>query len=913
MQAAVRPAAVAAAKFRRNTVRTRTLKWVRVFAIKEERRSSMAKITPMMQQYFEIKEKYKHCLLFFRLGDFYEMFFEDAVIASKELEITLTGKDWGQPERAPMCGVPFHSADGYIARLVEKGYKVAICEQVEDPKAAKGIVKREVVRVITPGTVVDTISLDESKNNYILSIYGNSAGYGIAVCDVTTGEFQTTEFSSIQAAAKILDETARFSPAEVICNDAFLSNPLAKEIGERFHLFLNDIDSRMYEYTTAKEMLQKHFRVKTLEGYGLKKKLFAVSASGALMWYLNETQKNDLSHISNLKYYTTGDFMLLDISSRRNLELTETMREKSKKGSLLSVLDKTQTAMGARLLRKWVEQPLLSVEEICKRLDGVEELFEDLFLREEIKDILRSMYDFERIMSRVVYQNANGRDLVALKNSIENLPLLKQILARCKSSYLTELYHQLDTLENIHALIAQSIVEDPPFSVREGGMIREGYSDDVDTYTKAKRDGTTWIHQLEEKEKEKTGIKNLKVRFNKVFGYYIEITKSNLDAVPENYIRKQTLANGERFITPELKELEELILGAEDKITTLEYELFCEIRNAIASEVERIQYCAHTVAVLDCLQSLAEVAKSQNYAKPVVDDGDIIRIIGGRHPVVEKMMAGQFIPNDTYLDEEETRLAIITGPNMAGKSTYMRQTALIVLMAQMGSFVPAEEAHISIVDRIFTRVGASDDLSAGQSTFMVEMTEVANILHNATAKSLLILDEIGRGTSTFDGLSIAWAVLEYIADQNQIGAKTLFATHYHELSELEGKLSGVKNYCVAVQEQGEDIIFLRKIQRGGADHSYGVQVAKLAGLPNKVIRRSGQILKQLNAADITKKTKKIAVESKENMEETAKQVDMFHVAEHQMIDEILKLDVMAMTPIEALQTLFELQKKAKGM
>ncbi|MBR6543088.1 MAG: DNA mismatch repair protein MutS [Anaerotignum sp.] len=697
----------------------------------------MAKITPMMQQYFEIKENYKHCLLFFRLGDFYEMFFEDAVIASKELEITLTGRDCGQEERAPMCGVPFHSADGYIARLVEKGYKIAICEQVEDPKVAKGLVKRDVVRVITPGTVVDNTVLDETKNNYILSVFSSNSGYGIAVCDVTTGEFQTTEFGSVQAAAKILDETARFSPAELICNTEFLSSPLAKEMEQRFHLYLNDIDSRMYDYNTAKDALLKHFKVKTLDGYGLKKKLLAVAASGALMWYLNETQKNDLSHISSLKYYTTGDFMLLDVSSRRNLELTETMREKNKKGSLLSVVDKTQTAMGARLLRKWVEQPLLSKEEINKRLDGVEELFNDLFLREEIKDILRSMYDFERIMSRVVYQNANARDLAALKNSIENLPLMKNILSRCKSPYLMELFDQLDPLVNIHELIEQSIVEDPPFSVREGGMIRSGFHDELDTYIKAKENGTAWIKQLEEEEKEKTGIKNLKIRYNKVFGYYIEITRSNLEQVPENYIRKQTLANAERFITPELKELEEIILGADDKITTLEYDLFCEIRNAVAAEVERIQYCAYIVSVIDCLQSLGEVAQSMHYVKPVVDDGDVIDIKGGRHPVVEKMMSSQFIPNDTYLDQDDTRLAIITGPNMAGKSTYMRQTALIVLMAQIGSFVPADEAHIGIVDRIFTRVGASDDLSAGQSTFMVEMTEVANILNNATNKSFV--------------------------------------------------------------------------------------------------------------------------------------------------------------------------------
>ncbi|WP_304507289.1 DNA mismatch repair protein MutS [Anaerotignum sp.] len=873
----------------------------------------MAKITPMMQQYFEIKENYKHCLLFFRLGDFYEMFFEDAMIASRELEITLTGKDWGQEERAPMCGVPFHSADGYIARLVEKGYKVAICEQVEDPKMAKGIVKRDVVRIVTPGTVLDHAVLDERKNNYILAIYSSQAGYGIAVCDVSTGEFQTTEFTSIQAASKIIDEIARFSPAEVICNELFLGNPLAKEIKEKFYYFLNDIDNRMFDFATAKDTILKHFQLKTLDGFGLNKKPMAVAAAGGLLWYLLETQKNDLNHISSVKYYTAGDFMLLDVSSRRNLELTETMREKSRKGSLLWVLDKTQTAMGARLLRKWVEQPLLSAVEIQKRLDGVEELCTDLFLREEIKDILRSMYDFERIMGRVIYQSANARDLAALKNSIENLPLLKNILARCKSPYLTELCDKLDPLENIHELIEQAIVDDPPFSVREGGMIKQGFHGDLDTYMQAKEKGTLWIQQMEEEEREKTNIKNLKVRYNKVFGYYIEVTKSNIKDVPEGYIRKQTLANCERYITPELNELAELILGAEEKIVTAEYEIFTEIREAVAAEVERIQYCAYIVAVVDVLQSFAEVAQSMNYVKPLVDEGDMISVTAGRHPVVEKMMQGQFIPNDVYLDQEETRLAIITGPNMAGKSTYMRQTALIVLMAQIGSFVPAEAAHIGIVDRIFTRVGASDDLSAGQSTFMVEMSEVANILNNASSKSLLILDEIGRGTSTFDGLSIAWAVLEYIADVKQIGAKTLFATHYHELSELEGKLSGVKNYCIDVQEMGEDIIFLRKIKRGGADHSYGVQVARLAGLPLKVIRRSGQILNQLNAADITKKAKKIAVESKENAEEAAKQIDMFSLKENQMIDEISKLDVMSMTPIEALQTLFELQKKAKGL
>lgn len=866
-----------------------------------------------MQQYFEIKERYKHHLLFFRLGDFYEMFFEDAVIAAKELEITLTGKDWGQEERAPMCGVPFHSADTYIARLVEKGYRVAICEQIEDPKTAKGIVKRDVVREITPGTVTDNRMLDATKNNYIMSVFATKNGYGIAVCDVTTGEFQTTEFPTVLAADCILDETARFAPAEVVCNEAFLQHPIAIEMKNRFRMLWNDIDERMFAYHTAKDTLTAHFGVASLDGFGLAKKEIAISAAGGLLWYLLDTQKNNLQHISALQYYTIGDFMPLDIASRRNLELTETMREKNKKGSLLSVLDETKTASGARMLRKWLEQPLLSAEQICRRLDAVEELHKDLFLREEIKEVLESIHDFERIMGRVVYQTANARDLVMLKQSAEHLPKLKRLLCRCQTPYLQQLHDTLDTLENIYDLIAQAIVEEPPFSVREGNMICHGYSDELDTYTQAKKEGTAWIQKMEEDEREKTGIKNLKIRFNKVFGYYLEVTKSNLEEVPDNYIRKQTLANCERYITTELQDLAELILGSEEKIVELEYQLFVEIRNAIAGEMERIQKTANIIATVDVLQCFAEVAQQQNYTKPVVDDGDVLDIQGGRHPVVEKWGNGQFIPNDTYLNADDTRLAIITGPNMAGKSTYMRQTALIVLMAQIGCFVPAQKAHIGVVDRIFTRVGASDDLSAGQSTFMVEMMEVANILHHATSRSLLILDEIGRGTSTFDGLSIAWAVLEFIADKKQLGAKTLFATHYHELSELEGKLEGVKNYCIAVQEQGEDIIFLRKIQRGGADHSYGVQVAKLAGLPVKVIKRSNQILKQLNAADITKKAKKLAEQSQKQQEEEAQQMDMFAMVETQITDELKQMDVMSMTPIDALQALFALQKKAKGL
>ncbi len=865
-----------------------------------------------MEQYFEIKKQYKHCLLFFRLGDFYEMFFEDAMIASKELEITLTGKDWGQEERAPMCGVPFHSAEGYIARLIEKGYKVAICEQVEDPKQAKGIVKREVVRVITPGTVLDNRILDETKNNYILCIYSDRSGYGMAVCDVTTGEFLVTEFSGVQAMGKMGDEIARYAPAEILCNDLFSQYAIAKELERKFHLKLNLCDDWMFEKQTAEKNLCNHFKVQTLEGYGLKDKPFAVCAGGCLIQYLYDTQKNDLHHISQIKLYASQDYMLLDASSRKNLELTETMREKNRKGSLLWVLDKTKTAMGARLLRKWVEQPLIDANEIQKRLDSVEELKNELFIREEIKEVLGSMYDFERIMSRVVYQSANCRDLVALKHSIENLPLLKEIIRKCKTAYIKKLYESLDPLQNIYALIDKAIVEEPPFTVREGGMIKQGFSGELDVLLKAKTEGTTWIQELEEEEREKTGIKNLKIKYNKVFGYYIEVTKSNLNEVPDRYLRKQTLANCERYITPQLSDLAELILGAEEKIVGLEYTLFTEIRNAIAAEVERIQYCAHITSVVDSIQSLAEIAQSMNYVKPKLNVEGIIDICGGRHPVVEKMIPTQFIANDVFLDNQESRLSIITGPNMAGKSTYMRQTALIVLMAQIGSFVPADSADIGITDRIFTRVGASDDLSSGQSTFMVEMTEVANILNNATANSLLILDEIGRGTSTFDGLSIAWSVLEYIADKRMIGAKTLFATHYHELTELEGKLQGVKNYCIAVEEQGEDIIFLRKIKRGGADNSYGIQVAKLAGLPNQVIKRSGQILNQLNAADITKKAKKIAQESQEQSQQKTQQLDMFSFKETQLLEEIKQLDVMAMTPIEALQELFEIQKKAKG-
>ncbi len=873
----------------------------------------MAKVTPMMEQYFEIKNKYRHCLLFFRLGDFYELFFEDAVIGSRELGLTLTGKDWGQSERAPMCGVPFHSADGYIDKLVQNGYKVAICEQVEDPKEAKGIVKRDVIRVVTPGTVIDNEVLDENKNNYIMSIYGDSNGYAIAVCDVTTGEFQTAEFVSANAEEKLYDEAARFMPAEIIVNEKFSETECAGKIGRILNIKLSVSENNCFSYRNAVKSICRHFNVLNVDGLGLNGRVFAACASGALLDYLYETQKNNLEHISKISIYSTSDFMLLDANTRRNLELTETMREKNRKGSLLWVIDRTKTAMGARLLRKWVEQPLISSYDINKRLDAVEELVNDFFRREEIKDVLSTMHDFERIMSRIVYKTANARELVNLKTSIENMPQLKKLLKECKSPYLSQIYNELDTLEDIFSLIDKAIVEDPPFSVREGGMIKKGYSSEADSLIQAKEKGSQWIKELERKEKEKTGIKTLRINYNRVFGYYIEVSKSYINQVPGYFIRKQTLTNTERYTTEELEQLAELILGSADRLINLEYETFCEVRNKVASQVNRIQYTAYVVAVADALQSLAEAAQTQNYIKPTVNDGDIVDIKDGRHPSVEKMSSNAFISNDVYLDSGDNRLLIITGPNMAGKSTYMRQTAIITLLAQIGSFVPASKAVIGVCDRIFTRVGASDDLASGQSTFMVEMTEVANILNNATKRSLLILDEIGRGTSTFDGLSIAWAVLEYISDTKQLGAKTLFATHYHELTELEGKLPGVKNYCITVKEEGEDIIFLRKIKRGGADHSYGVQVARLAGLPNKVIKRANAILKKLNAADITKKTKKLADEAKEASEEMAVQIDMFNVQETQIIDEINKIDVMALTPIQALQTLFDLQNKIKGM
>jgi len=869
-------------------------------------------LTPMMQQYLEIKKKVSDCLLFFRLGDFYEMFFEDALTASKELEITLTGRDCGLDERAPMCGVPYHSAENYINKLIEKGYKVAICEQIEDPRTAKGIVKRDITRIITPGTQISSNVLDEGKNNYLLSIFASKDGYGLGVVDITTGEFQVTEIKEVSNQKKLLDEIAKYNPAELLSNSEFnKSADLIEEIKNRFHTFINEYGDWAFDYDSSYKILSEHFKVHSLDGLGLKEFRLGICACGALLQYLRETQKVNLSHVTEITPYYIEEFMILDLSSRRNLELTETLREKSRKGSLLWVLDKTKTAMGARLLRKWLEQPLLDVNEIHKRLDGVEEFKNNPILREELKELLNGIYDLERLMTKVIYGTVNGRDLIALKNSISMIPHIKSLLNECQAAYQKEIYDSMDSLEDIYELIQQSIVDEAPISVREGGIIKTGYHSEIDKLRRAKTEGKQWIAALENEEREKTGIKNLRIKFNKVFGYFIEVTKSNIDSVPDRYIRKQTLTNAERYITAELKELEEIVLGAEEKLIELEYDIFVQIRERIEKEVERIQKTARLIAIVDVLQSLAEVAEKQNYCKPEVNQGDSIFIEDGRHPVVEKMMPlEQFIPNDTFLDEKDNRLAIVTGPNMAGKSTYMRQVALIVLMAQIGSFVPAKTARIGVVDRIFTRVGASDDLASGQSTFMVEMTEVANILNNATSKSLLILDEIGRGTSTFDGLSIAWAVIEYISDKEKIGAKTLFATHYHELTELEGKLSGVKNYCIDVLEKGDNIIFLRKIKRGGANHSYGIQVANLAGLPNEVIERAKVILSQLTQADITKNAKNIFNEIQ------VIQMDLFSMEQNEfkeLIKEIANLNLSEISVGQAIDILLDLNKKAKSL
>ena len=875
----------------------------------------------MMKQYMETKSQYKDCILFYRLGDFYEMFFDDALTASRELEITLTGKNCGLEERAPMCGVPYHSVEGYLNRLVSKGYKVAICEQVEDPKEAKGIVRREVVRIVTPGTNLDTQALDETKNNYIMCIVYIADRYGVSVADITTGDYFVTELPD---SAKLMDEIYRFMPSEIICNEAFyMSGMDLDNMRDKLGITIYSLDAWYFDDNVCRQKLLEHFKVSSFAGLGLADYDCGIISAGALLIYLLETQKNSLANMTHITPYMTGRYMMLDSSTRRNLELCETLREKQKRGSLLWVLDKTKTAMGARTLRKYVEQPLIDKTEILNRLDAVEELKNEAISREEIREYLSPVYDLERLIMKITYGSANPRDLIAFQTSLEMLPHIRCILSDMKAEVLQNIYQDLDALEDLCSLVRDSIREDPPIAMKEGNIIRDGYNEEVDKLRSAKSDGKEWLAKLENEEREKTGIKNLKIKYNKVFGYYLEVSNSYREKVPDYYTRKQTLANAERYITPELKELEDMILGAEDKLYALEYEIYSTVRDTIAAQVERIQCTARAVAALDVYASLALVAERNNYVRPKINEKGVIDIKEGRHPVVERMIPNDmFISNDTYLDDKKHRISIITGPNMAGKSTYMRQTALIALMAQIGSFVPAASADIGLSDRIFTRVGASDNLASGQSTFMVEMTEVANILRNATSKSLLILDEIGRGTSTFDGLSIAWAVVEYISDSRLLGAKTLFATHYHELTELEGKIDNVNNYCIAVKEKGDDIVFLRKIVKGGADKSYGIQVAKLAGVPDVVIERAKEIAEELADEDITVRVSEIATKERSSKKKSKvkkydevdiAQISLFDtVKDTDVLDELKAIDVGNLTPIDALNTIYRLQNKLKN-
>ena len=875
----------------------------------------MAALTPMMQQYVEVKEKYKDCILFYRIGDFYEMFFEDAITASKVLEITLTGKDCGQEERAPMCGVPYHACDVYLNKLIENGFKVAICEQVEDPKLAKGLVKRDVIRVVTPGTNMSQAILDENTNNYLMSIYLSKDMSGVSVVDITTGEFKTCRISSI---AKLADEINKYSPSEIIGNDDFLNAPLDFEyMKDRQKIAISKTPEHYFNQSICEDVISRQLGTNNMAGLGLSDMPESIYSTGALLQYLHETQKNSLEHINKLEIYSIDDYMIIDSSTRRNLELTETLRDKNKKGSLLWVLDKTKTAMGARLLKNYIEQPLIMEDEINNRLDAIEAFNNDVITRDESREYLNPIYDMERLMTRISLRTANPRDLIAFKSSLKLLPFIKRLVAAFDTTLFKKMYEDLDELTDLYELLESSINEDPPILIREGGIFKDGYLNDIDVLKNAKTDGKTWLADLEAREREKTGIKNLKVKYNKVFGYYFEVTNSFKSLVPEYFIRKQTLANAERYTSKELDELAGTIIGSEDKLTALEYQEYVKLRDRLAGELVRVQKTAHCIAVLDVMASLSYVAVANNYIRPEISTDGVIDIKDGRHPVVEKMTANDmFIANDTYLNNLESRISIITGPNMAGKSTYMRQTALIVLMAQIGSFVPASHAHIGICDRIFTRVGASDDLASGQSTFMVEMSEVANILRNATKNSLLILDEIGRGTSTYDGLSIAWAVVEYISNSELLGAKTLFATHYHELTELEGKLSSVNNYCIAVKEDGDDIVFLRKIIKGGADRSYGIQVAKLAGVPDIVIKRANEICNTLIDADINTKIKDIKVrndfsdsKSKKNNKADGQMSLFADFNESAIIQEIKTADLGNMTPMKALLYLNELQER----
>ncbi len=886
---------------------------------KELTEKELAELTPMMQHYLQTKEQHPGCILFYRLGDFYEMFFEDAVTVSRELEITLTGKSCGLEERAPMCGVPYHAVDNYLNKLIEKGYKVAICEQVEDPKLAKGMVKREVTRIVTPGTNLNIQSLEESRNNFLMSIAYFPGRIGVSVADISTGDYYLTE---LEDNSKLLDEISKYAPSEIICNDAFLVSGLSiEDMRNRLRIAVNVQEAHYFDEDGTKKLLKKHFKVAGLTGLGIEDFPVGILAAGALLKYLYETQMSSMSNITHIYPYLTSRFMLLDSATRRNLELAETLREKQKRGSLLWVLDKTKTAMGARMLRSYIEQPLIDKQQIEERLDAVDELTKDAISRDEIREYLNPVYDLERLLGKISYQSANPRDLIAFRNSLAMMKPIKTVLEAFQGALLSQIREDIDPLEELFTLIGAAIEEDPPILVREGGIIKDGFDKTIDSLRKAKTEGKNWLAALEEEDRNRTGIKNLKIKYNKVFGYYFEVTNSFKNMVPDDYVRKQTLANAERYTTPRLKELEDTILNAEDKLSTLEYDLFCKIRDTIGGEIERIQKTAKAVARLDVFASLSLVAERYHYVRPVINEKGLIHIKDGRHPVVEQVMGNDmFVTNDTYLDNDKRLIAVITGPNMAGKSTYMRQTALIVLMAQIGSFVPAKSAKIGLVDRIFTRVGASDDLASGQSTFMVEMNEVANILRNATKNSLLILDEIGRGTSTFDGLSIAWAVIEHISNRKLLGAKTLFATHYHELTELEGKISNVNNYCIAVKEKGDDIVFLRKIIQGGADKSYGIQVAKLAGVPDMVIDRAKEIVAQLSENDITEKVQSIAVDIKTDHKkmQTYDEVDLQQfslfdtVKDEDVLQELLEVDVMNMTPVDAMNTLYRLQSKLKN-
>ena len=870
----------------------------------------MAEMTPMMQQYLQIKEQNKDCILFFRLGDFYEMFFDDAKIASKELELTLTGRDCGQKERAPMCGVPFHSYESYVARLVARGYKVAICEQTEDPATAKGLVKRDIIRILTPGTVIEGSMLDESKNNYLAVVYAsaNGAEYGLCFCDCSTGDIHLTQLSGDDLAMRVSNELGRFSPSEILMNRAATSSKSLQEFVDRRLNGKAEVRSDVeFDASAAQTAILHHFDRDSLSSLNLADKSAAVCALGCALRYLSVTQMNGLERIKNLDIYTDAQFMKLDITARRNLELVETMRSGEKRGSLLGVLDRTRTAMGKRLLRSWIEQPLVQLAPITRRLNAVDELVSHSLTRSDLQELLSQIYDLERIMTRVVYGSANARELRSLQQTLSYMPAVRQVLSDVSSAELVGIRDAIDPLQDVCEAISATIVDEPPFTVREGGMIRSGYNAELDELQNIMTDGKGILTRIEVEEKEKTGIKTLKVGYNRVFGYYIEISRLYSEQVPEHYIRKQTLANAERYITQELKELEARVLGAKDRAIALEYQLFTQLREAVAAQLTRIQSTAEALARLDVLTSLAEVAVRQNYCRPDVDLSGRIDIQGGRHPVVESLSDIPFVPNDTHLDNDDNRVALITGPNMAGKSTYMRQTALITLMAQIGSFVPAQSATIGIVDSIFTRVGASDDLAAGQSTFMVEMSEVANILRNATSKSLIVFDEIGRGTSTFDGMSIARAVLEYVANPKRIGAKTLFATHYHELTAIEDEITCIKNYNIAVKKRGDDITFLRRIVRGPADDSYGIEVAKLAGINDEVVRRAKEVLRGIEGGEGAPVRR---VANAAPITEDLGQMSMMDTMDNPIISKLREMDINILTPIEAMQILHELAKEA---